>query len=217
MPFLQRSRKPIIILVSVIFSIGAFFFFKNNAPQEPVVIYKVTQSAPKQKQADGRNQSTHEHNHEHPHDNMSHSHALEATPSSEGYDWREDNGFGVSGSETDPWEPTYGQPEKVSENADAETYPPPDWHKTENPELYIQYLRAQLIKQFGDIPEVHIIVEDERKMLLGLPQTLDEYIAALEAMYHLWPTPGNKKTLEHTRELKANGNRVNIIFRENRR
>ena len=90
-------------------------------------------------------------------------------------------------------------------------YPPPDWHKTEDPELYIQYFRAQLIKQFGDIPEVHIIVEDERKMLLGLPQTLDEYIAALEAMYHLWPTPGNKKTLEHTRELKANGGQVNII------
>ncbi len=210
MPFLQRSRKPTIILVSVIFFIGAFLFFKNNAPQEPVIIYKTTQLTPKQKQTDAGNDATRAE-----HDPMSHSYAPEASPTSEGYDWRDSNGLGVSGSETDPWKQTYGQPEKVSENADAETYPPPDWYKTEDPELYIQYLRAQLIKQFGDIPEVHIIVEDERKMLLGLPQTLDEYIAALEAMYHLWPTPGNKKTLEHTRELKANGNRVNIIFRDN--
>ncbi len=65
MPFLPRSRKPIIILVSVIFSIGAFLFFKNNAPQEPVVIYKVTQPAPKQKQAAAGNDATHA-DHEHP-------------------------------------------------------------------------------------------------------------------------------------------------------
>ena len=41
--------------------------------------------------------------------------------------------------------------------------PPPDWYKTEDPELYNKYYFAQLLKQFGDIPELRYIIAFLRK------------------------------------------------------
>ncbi|MYC77223.1 hypothetical protein F4X10_15780 [Candidatus Poribacteria bacterium] len=217
MPFLQKNRKPVIILGLVILGTGAFLFLNNNSPQEPVIIYKVTQPSLKQKQAqtDVENAALEpesEHNHEYSHDTMPHSHVLEVTPSSEGYDWREEDGFGVSDSKTDPWKQTYTQPAEPSKSTETETYPPPNWHKTEDPELYIQYLRAQLIKQFGDIPQVHIFVGWERERRQGIPiRDAEEYITFLEAQYHLWPSETTLRTLETLRKEKAEG--VRIIFR----
>lgn len=215
MPFLRRNWKPVIIMVLVIFSIGAFLFFKNNAPQEPVIIYKTTQPAPKQKQADAGNTATHaehEHNHEHPHDNISHSHTTEDTLSDSAYDWREDNGLNSPRLAEDPWKHTYTQGAELPDNGDKETYPPHDWYKTEDSALYIQYLRAQLIKQFGDIPQIHIFVEWENKRRQGIPiRDAEEYITFLEAQYYLWPSETTLRTLETLRNEKANG--VRIIFR----
>ena len=106
--------------------------------------------------------------------------------------------------------PTHITPEETTD-AVEDTYPPRDWHKTEDPELYAEYFRAVLIKKFGDIPPVHIVVEDARKMMLGLPQTYDEFIATLEATYQLWPNEANRRALEHFRKRKAEGVQINII------
>ena len=84
-----------------------------------------------------------------------------------------------------------------------ETYPPQDWYKTEDPELFIKYFRAQFIKQFGDIKEVHIIADREEKRKFGLPVTLDEQIVFLEVQYSLWPNANTLKTLEKLRKIKV--------------
>ena len=88
---------------------------------------------------------------------------------------------------------------------------PQDWHLTEDPELFVKYYRAVLLERFGDIPQVHIVVEDERKQRLGLSQTHDELIAYLEALYYLFPREETLRSLKHARERKAEGGQVNII------
>lgn len=217
MPFLRGNWKPVIITVLAIFSTGAFLFLKNNAPQESVIIYKTTQPTPKQRQTDAGNDATHpghEHNHDHPHDHASHSHTTENASNNRAYDWREDNGLDLPRPEEDLWKHTYthGDGAESTDNGDKETYPPQDWYNTEDPALYIQYLRAQLIKQFGDIPQVHIFVEWREKRKQGIPiRNAEEYITFLEAQYYLWPSATTLHTLETLRNEKANG--VRIIFR----
>jgi len=56
-------------------------------------------------------------------------------------------------------------------------------------------MRAQLIKKFEDIPEVHTFSDIDRKMELRIPITAAEYIAFLEAQYHLWPDPRTHEIL----------------------
>lgn len=86
------------------------------------------------------------------------------------------------------------------------------WHKTENPELRAEYFYAQLIKQFGDIPEVHIFVAFRKKGKFGIPiKDVDEYLNFLKAQYTLWPEEVTLKTLETLQSEIAEGK--NITFR----
>lgn len=55
---------------------------------------------------------------------------------------------------------------------------------------------VSLLKQFGDIPEVHTFTALTRKKFKNEPLTLDEHIDFTAAQYHLWPDPRTKKTLE---------------------
>ena len=152
----------------------------------------------------------HSHDHPHPHDTAPHSHATEPTTTSEGYDWRDDSGFDLSFPQNDPWAGIYPEDEPT-DNADG-TYPPRDWHKTEDPALWIEYLQAQLIKQFGDIPEVHTFVAFREKGKFGIPiKDVDEYLNFLKAQYTLWPMEETRKTLENLENSIAAG--VNIVFR----
>lgn len=134
-----------------------------------------------------------------------HSHAVEENLSSTGYDWRDDRNPGSQRAKADPWKQIYEQKADAepSEGTNEETYSPQDWHKTEDPELSIKYFRAQLIKQFGDIKEVHIIADREEKRKFGSPVTLDEQIVFLEAQYSLWSNTNTLKTLEKLRKIKA--------------
>ena len=113
--------------------------------------------------------------------------------------------FEAPSAEADPWKQTYTQETDAesSEETNDETYPPRDWYKTEDPELFIEYFRAQLIKQFGDIEEVHIVVDREEKRKLGIPVTLDEQISFLEAQYYLWPDDNTLEALKSLRTIKA--------------
>ena len=78
------------------------------------------------------------------------------------------------------------EPEKTDD-----IYIPDKWYKTRDPILRNDYFLAVLIKQFGDIPEVHTIAEYQRKRIQGLLVTVEEYNAYLDARKHLWP---NQKT-----------------------
>ena len=117
--------------------------------------------------------------------------------------------------ETDPWSETYLSGDEVSDgdtkSEGEETYPPKDWHKTKDPVLRAEYLYAQLIKQFGDTPEVQAIADYELRAAQGIPSTLDEYIEFLEAHMSFWPNETTLSTLKEMRRIKADGG--NFVFK----
>ena len=77
---------------------------------------------------------------------------------------------------------------------------PLEWWTTEDLVLRVEYYRAQLIKQFGDIPQVHTVADHELKVAMGIPWVPREvFIAFLEAQYHLWPHPTTLQALENAR------------------
>lgn len=76
--------------------------------------------------------------------------------------------------------------------------PPPDWYKTEDPELYNKYYFAQLLKQFGDMPELRYIIAFLRKP--GKNITREQAIAYSEAQYRLFP---NEKNLDALLEISS--------------
>ena len=71
-----------------------------------------------------------------------------------------------------------------------------------------EYLYAQLIKQFGDTPEVQAIGDYELKVAGRISPTPEEYTGYLEAHYHLFPNDQNRKTLENWRKIVASGNKI---------
>jgi hypothetical protein len=205
-----------ILAALVVIGIGSFQILRPKEPLETIKIYKTVTPAPKpspvQTNADATaSPAVHGHNHDypHPHGTASHSHDIELTTTSSAYDWRDDSGFDLPFAQNDPWAGIYpgGEP---TDDAD-DTYPPRDWHKTEDPALWIEYLQAQLIKQFGDIPEVHTFVVFREKGKLGIPiKDADEYLTFLRAQYTLWPMEETLKTLENLENRMAEG--VNIVF-----
>ena len=92
------------------------------------------------------------------------------------------------------------------------TGPSPDWYKAEDPELFVQQMRAQLIKQFGDISAVHTFADLTLKELQWIPLTLDEMVAYLNAQYLLWPSENTLKSLKLAREMKAKGATLRMIY-----
>ncbi len=71
--------------------------------------------------------------------------------------------------------------------------PPPDWPQTADRELYNRYYFAQLLKQFGDIPEVRYVIAFLRKP--GKNVTIKQAVAYSEAIYRLFPNQVNLEAL----------------------
>ena len=196
--------------VVVFCSGGTAFFLKSKMePQDPIKTYKAVTPVPKMSSTKETNMEkavittpdSHGHSHGHPHETVPHSHAEEKNTNSGEYDWQDDSAFDITLPKSDPWKQTY--PESESTAAANDTYPPRDWYKTEDSELFIKYFRAQLIKQFGDIEEVHIIADREEKRKKGISVSLDEQIRFLEAQYLLWPDKNTLQTLENLQKVKA--------------
>lgn len=80
-----------------------------------------------------------------------------------------------------------------------ETNPPPDWSLAEDLALRKEYYFAQLLKQFGDIPEVRYIIAFERKT--GKNITRKQAIAYSEAKYRLFPNEKNLEALQYIKTL----------------
>lgn len=206
---LLKKHRIVLGIGIVVLTIGAFIFLYDRTPPEPVVIYKTTEPAPRKTQENVDTSTTHTHNHSH--DTPAHTHTLEALPSEDTYDWRDDNAFDSLRPKTDPWKPTYVSDDPAPDPTDDETDLPPDLASTKDPKLRAKYLYDILLNQFGDIPEVHTIGEYEHKAAHGILPTLDEYIAFLEAHMSLWPNDTTLQTLKEIRRVKADG--VQIIFK----
>ena len=122
-------------------------------------------------------EKNHSHSHEHTEDTHTHEADTNTDPletletlSTDVYDWRDDSVLDSFPEETDPWLETDHPGAEKSE--DEETFPPIDWYKTKDPVLRAEYLYAQLIKQFGDTPEVQAIGDYELRAAQGIPQHL---------------------------------------------
>lgn len=200
----------------IVLCLSSFILFRPKPQLEPLKIYKAVAPAPKPSPTETDMEETeiatqHEHGHSHDHTDgaVSHSYTVENNTGGDRYDWQDDNAFDSTVSESDPWKQIY--PEGESTDNTDDTYPPRDWYKTEDPVLYIEYLQAQLIKQFGDIPEVHTVVAFEERRKLGIPiKDADEYLSFLRAQYSLWPEEVTLTTLKTLEKQIAEG--VDIVF-----
>lgn len=75
--------------------------------------------------------------------------------------------------------------------------------ETDDPELFAKIYREKLVHQFGDIPEVDIVVKGETKGMFGgfkLPDDADEYLAYYEALTVLFPNASVLNDLERAKE-----------------
>ena len=82
---------------------------------------------------------------------------------------------------------------------------PTNWEQTKDPELRAKYHHAQLLKEFGNIPAVHIVAAREReKILTGVIvfATANEMADFEKARYVLWPTKPNRDRLEWSLKKK---------------
>ena len=107
------------------------------------------------------------------------------------------------GSDTEETESSSGliaeRPERPQDNhIDV----PQRWYKTRDPLLRNEYFRAVLINQFGDIPDVHRIADYQQKRIEGIPVTLDERTAYLQAHVRLWPNERNQETLKNHKKFR---------------
>ena len=212
--FKRKWQRVILGLIVLCIGSIAFFLKPKTETQEPIKTYKAITPVPKtspiketnKEETDITTAHNHDHSHGHSHETAPHSHAEKTSPNSGEYDWRDDSAFDVTPPKNDPWSQTF--PESESIDAAKDTYPPRDWYKTKDPELRAEYLYAQLIKQFGDTPEVQAIGDYELKVARGTPPTLEEYTDYLEAHYHLFPNENNRRTLEYLRKVIASGNEI---------
>ncbi len=82
---------------------------------------------------------------------------------------------------------------------------PTNWDQTKDPELRAKYYHAHLLKQFGNIPAVHIVAAREREKILTSVMvftTTDEMVDFAKAKYVLWPEKHNRDNLERTLKIK---------------
>ena len=198
----------------IVCGLGTHVFLRGRTPTEPIKIYRTTHPPPKNHslQTDTTTKETpitHDHSHDHPHDADSHAPATVSTTKREKSDWRDDSTFETLPPTEDPWENIHPKAELT--DADDDTYPPRNWYKTEDPVLRAEYYGAQMLKQFGDTPEVHTVSDWELKKAMGVTPTHDELITYLEALYHVFPREGTLNTLNYHRELRAKGMVVRMI------
>lgn len=82
---------------------------------------------------------------------------------------------------------------------------PTNWDQTKDLELRAKYYHAHLLKQFGNIPAVHIVAAREKEKILTSVMvftTTDEMVDFEKAKYVLWPTKHNRDRLEWSLKRK---------------
>jgi len=63
-------------------------------------------------------------------------------------------------------------------------------------------IKNQLIEKVGDIPEVYMYTEMNRKMAKRIPITLDERIEGIEVALHLFPREGTRRHLKRLMKIR---------------
>ena len=81
--------------------------------------------------------------------------------------------------------------EEIGNSEAGTTQIPPDLGSIEDPYERAEAHRAYLISQFGDIPQVHTVVNITLASWLEIPGDLDQSIKFHEALVHLYPGPSD--------------------------
>ena len=71
------------------------------------------------------------------------------------------------------------------------------------PDELADYLHQDLIRRFGDIPEVHTFIALKRKIFKKEHLSLDEKIDYVRAQLHPFPHPETRKTLKSLQDQRA--------------
>lgn len=83
---------------------------------------------------------------------------------------------------------------------------PINWEQTKDRELRAKYYHTHLLKQFGNIPAVHIVAEHERRKAKAsgdyVSYTSEEMINFAKAKHLLWPNKPNRDFLEELLKSK---------------
>ncbi len=115
------------------------------------------------------------------------------------YDWLNDENTGKLPPQKDPLADFIAEQQAKDRGTwigDPETMDPDELHSAEY---------NQLLERFGDIPQVHTFMEYSQKNTGNTPMTLDERIAGLEAMNHLFPSGSTRRSLVFFKWMKTNG------------
>lgn len=126
-------------------------------------------------------------------------------------DWRTDEGHAHSHTDThgDPWTQLSSPEDDMLDEESEEPYPPLNWPDTLDPALYAEYYRAQIMKQFSDVPAIDRLADTlaagKLKRRAQIPMTLDEALAYNEALNALWPDRDTQRSIAAIKERIATG------------
>lgn len=196
----------LVFAITVLFCIGMTVYyqiakrnFDNSLPPVPTAV------APQGHEAPPGDTS-------HPHEEGTHqgTSAPKWVPDED--DRRTDEGHAHSHNDgdVDPWWAQLSSPEDDTLNEDSEEpYPPRNWSETLDPALYAEYYRAQIMKQFSDVPDIErladVLAAGKLKLRAQIPMTLDEALAYNEVLNELWPDADTQRSIAAIKDRIATG------------
>ena len=196
----------LVFTITVLFCIGMTVYyqlakrnFDNSLPQVPTAV------APQGDEAPPGDIS-------HPHEEGTHQEtsATERVPDED--DWLTDEGHAYSHTnvDVDLWWAQLSSPEDgMLDEESEEPYPPLNWPETLDPALYAEYYRAQIMKQFSDVPDIDsladILAAGKLKLRAQIPMPLDEALAYNEALNELWPDADTQRSIAAIKDRITTG------------
>ena len=200
------KRIWLVFAITVLFCIGMTVYyqiakrnFDNSLPPVPMAV------APQGHEAPPGDTS-------HPHEEGTHqgTSAPKRVPDED--DWLTDEGHAHSHNdgEVDSWA-QLGSPEDddTLDEESEEPYPPLDWPDTLDPALYAEYYRAQIMKQFSDVPDIdrlaNILAAGKLKLRAQIPMPFDEALAYNEALNELWPDADTQRSIAAIKDRITTG------------
>ena len=196
----------LVFAITVLFCIGMTVYyqiakrnFDNSLPQVPTAVAPQGHEAPPGDTSHLREEGTHQE-----------TSATKGVP--DGDDRRTDEGHVHSHNDgdVDPWWAQLSSPEDdMLDEESEEPYPPRNWQETLDPALYAEYYRAQIMKQFRDVPDIDrladILAAGKLKLRAQIPMTLDEALAYNEALNELWPDADTRRSIAAIKDRITTG------------
>lgn len=196
----------LVFTITVLFCIGMTVYyqiakrnFDNSLPPVPTAV------APQGDEAPPGDTS-------HPHEEGTHQEtsATKRVPDEDDRRIDDEHAHSHIDGDVDLWWAQLSSPEDgMLDEESEEPYPPRNWPETLDPALYAEYYRAQIMKQFSDVPDIDRLVDvlaaGKLKLRAQIPMPLDEALAYNEALNALWPDADTQRSIAALKEWIATG------------